>query len=495
MSVGCVMKGLYKKIREWISFKKSFVSEKNGTIFVSRFFGSVEMVVGHCFQSGPYIDRLFRKLLRFIPKDHAPKDVLLLGLGGGGAVREIKRRFPKAHIVAVEYDPVMVEIAQTIYLNPHDLESVEIVVGDARDPLSAFSKKYDVIFVDLFVGSSVSPLLETDLFLKQLVSSLHRDGYLAVNFYKQKKNISVLFDRFFSRWSDVRYASNKMAIYRNFGQGKIGDPVPDRFVDRQQSRIYLDVETIDDKDMEVIGEAGCLGLRSKHRWYSIDTYCSAKEPKPNVVSKARLVIWKPIEQIQKHGWMKNWFDDVSEQRGIGIITEQNKETYWKEWSSHARRHREKWLREEKYEIVPVQIEEFSEAFHASKKIEWLTRTGFIRVLKFRLKRHPENVRLFAARDKQTQEIIAGLAVIQYPDIRQSIHTVSFIHDKARHTSVGVGLIHHWYEQGIKEGIRYFNFGLVWKKGNPRAWKGYSIFKKQFNLYLVCYPKAVVKFFW
>lgn len=485
-----------KKIGQRFYFKTSFSSEKNGIIFVSRFFGSVELVVGNCFQSGPYIDRLFRKLLRYIPLVHAPKDILLLGLGGGGAVREIKKRFPKARIVAMEYDPVMVEIARTIYLHAQELNSVEILVGDARELLAASSKKYDVIFVDLFVGSSVSPLLETDLFVKQLASSLGRDGYLAVNFYKQKNTISLMFDTVFSRWNDVRYASNAMAIYRHFGQGKIGDPVPAGFVDRQQSRTFLDVEIRDENEKELIGEAWCFGVRSKHKWFSVDSYCSTNEPNWNTPPRPRLIFWKPIEQIQtKRGWMTNWFDDTHDQRGIGVITDENRETYWKEWSSHAKRHREKWLKQDRFEITPVTLEEFSQAFHASKKIDWLTRTGFIRVLTFRHKRHPQNLRLYGVREKQTRLIVAGLAIVQYPDIRQSIHTVSFIHDHVRQTSIGVGLIHHWYEQGIQDGMRYFNFGLVWKKGNPRAWKGYSVFKKQFNLYLICYPKAVWKFLW
>ncbi len=476
--------------------EKTFHSEKNGDILVRRFFGSVELVVGNCFQSGPYMEHLFRKLLRAIPVSYAPKRILLLGLGGGSAVREIARRFPKAHIVAMEYDPVMVEIARTEYLKPNELERTEILVGDAKDQLATPQKPYDLILLDIFRGSSASPLLETPEFIQLLASRLCTDGYLAVNFYKQKESLSVFFERAFSPWKDVRYSLNRMVLYRHFGQGKIGDRLPDGFLDKHQSRIFQTVEAMDDTKKEVIGEDGSVGMRTDYGLFCVDTYVSATEPVLQPCVRPRYVIWRPTEHQKKvDGWKALWFDEAQDQRGVGIVTEENKQAYWKSWSPHAQRHREKWVKEDRYEIAPVTFEEFSNAFHASKKIEWLTRTGFLRVLKFRLDRHPDDVRLYGAREIASQELIAGLAVVQYPDIRQSFHTVSFLHDKAKHTSVGVGLIHHWYERGIEEGIRSFNFGLVWRKGNPRAWKGYSAFKKQFDLHLVLYPKALWKFFW
>ncbi len=215
-----------KKVWGSVFFVRAFDSQKNGRIFVSRVFGPINVEVGGCFQSGRYIDRLFHKLLRFIPCDHPVKEVLLLGLGGGGAVREVKKRFAGAVVTAVEYDPVMIEIAKTLYLKPKDQISLQMILGDAAEAVFKMQKKFDVIIVDLFLGQTLSPLLQTDAFAQSLTGCLKKDGYLAVNFFRQKNSAAPVFDRFFSHWHDCRYLINELAIYRHFGEGHVGDPVP-----------------------------------------------------------------------------------------------------------------------------------------------------------------------------------------------------------------------------------------------------------------------------
>lgn len=484
-----------KKMLQWCYSRTERHSEKNGTILIHHFFGSIEICVGGCYQSGPYIDRLFKTVLKRIPRSHPVKQVLLLGLGGGGAIRELHKRFPHAKITAIEYDPVMVDIAEHVYLHAKDLTSTEIILADARDVLPGWNKTFDLILVDLFIGKSVSPLIETDVFLERLAPCLKSDGYLAVNFFLQKKTVSPVFDRFFSRWYNVRYEGNQMAVYRPFGLGNPRDPVPNGFLDKFQSRTWLQTEIDSSETKSIIGNSECLGFRTRFGILSQDYYYSDQEPIIDPLPRFRLVHWQSYTQKRNAGWLLNWLSDHEYQHGIGVITEQNRQSYAQEWSAHARRHRERWLRDDRFEIVETDLETFAHAYHASKQLDWLTRTGFVRVLAFHLKRHPQDVHLFSARDKSTHAIIAGLAVIHYGDIAQTCHTVSFIRDDARHTSVGVGLIDRWYRDGIQEGMRFFNFGLVWKKGDPNAWKGYSVFKRQFHLYLLRYPRACIKIIW
>lgn len=483
---------LKKKKQRWY-FKHRIISEKNGEICIRKFFGFVEIMVGGYYQSGPYIDRLFRKFLKVIPKKHPVKQVLLLGLGGGSAIRELKKRFPKAYVTAVEYDPIMVDLAKTLYLKPNDLASVEIILGNAKEVVRTIQKKFDLILSDLFIGMHVSQVTATHEFISLLSQRLEQDGYLGVNFFREKKTLGPIFDQHFSRWNDVTYAYNSMVMYRNFGQGNIGDPVPKEFSDRRQSRTYLEADTQGTDRKKIVGTCGCFGISSRYGRFVVEDYCSDQEPACDKGEKRTLINWQSYTKRDQSGWVINHLVGADFQRGFGIIDEQNLNSYWKSWSSHAKRHRTLWLRQDIYEMVRVDLDVFTVAYHASKKLDWLTRTGMVRVLAYHLNRHPSDVKCYVAREKSTQNIIAGLAVIDYSDIAQSCHTVSFFREDVRHTSVGVGLIDHWYACGIKEGIRFFNFGLVWKKGDPRAWKGYSQFKRQFDLYLLQYPKSFIKF--
>jgi len=484
---------LIKKFVRPLFFSQKFDSDKNGTILVSRFFGSTDVMVGGCFQSGRYINRLFHKMLKFIPSEHPVKEVLLLGLGGGSAIQEVKKRFHSAIITAVEYDPVMIEIAKTIYLKQKDQISLQIIVGDAQEVVSQMNKKFDLVIVDLFFGRIVPPMFSTDEFVQSLSNLLKKDGYLAMNFFLQKKTIAPVFDRFFSRFKDCEYSTNEMAIYRHFGEGFVGDPMPHGYIDKQQSKIHLGMKFSMNSKKEIVGLQGCLGARYKMFSLFIEDYTSDIEPVIDPFPHPRLVNWQPLTTSQKNGWHRNFTSSRNHQYGIGIITEENKDRYFKQWSSHAQRHREKWLRDERYKIVDVTLDEFVQAYHASKKIGWLMRNMFARFLKDYWTQQRNNLRLFGARDMQTNEIVAGLAVVEFQDIAQSFHTVSFIHDKARKSSIGVGLIEHWYASGIEKGIRFFNFGIVWREGDPKSYKGYSKFKRQFNLHLMIYPEPLFKF--
>ena len=79
----------------------------------------------------------------------APTSVLLLGLGGGTVVRQLRHFCPAAHIVGVEIDDGVVELAQKhMHLNE---AAVDVVIGDAYDFLAVGDQGFDVIIDDLFL--------------------------------------------------------------------------------------------------------------------------------------------------------------------------------------------------------------------------------------------------------------------------------------------------------------------------------------------------------
>ena len=81
--------------------------------------------------------------------------VLLLGLGAGSVVHILRRELGiMAPIVAVDDDPVMVQIAREHFSLGHHA-GVEVVIDDAFDALQRITGPFDLIVVDLFTEMDV----------------------------------------------------------------------------------------------------------------------------------------------------------------------------------------------------------------------------------------------------------------------------------------------------------------------------------------------------
>ena len=106
--------------------------------------------------------------------------------------------------------------------------------------------------------------------------------------------------------------------------------------------------------------------------------------------------------------------------------------------------------------------------------------------------HGERLRLIGAREKATGRLLAGLAVLDLPNSKQSVHVAAFFHRDASRTGASYGLIDEWFRRSIAQNLHALHFGLVWYPGDPGSWKGYSAFKRQFDLTCVVYPNALVK---
>ncbi|MBT3193679.1 MAG: fused MFS/spermidine synthase [Verrucomicrobia bacterium] len=81
-----------------------------------------------------------------------PRSLLMLGLGGGTAIRQLRHFVPSMRITAVEIDPSMVDLARR-YMQLDEL-NVEVVVDDAYDYITACTKKFDAVVDDVYMGGA-----------------------------------------------------------------------------------------------------------------------------------------------------------------------------------------------------------------------------------------------------------------------------------------------------------------------------------------------------
>jgi len=109
-----------------------------------------------------------------------PKNVLMIGLGGGGFNQFFEKAFPGATLETAELDPKIFALAQK-YLGFKPSAHDRVVVLDGRMFLRHSKGTYDWIILDAFRGGFVPPHLKTVEFYKLVQSHLSSDGLFVAN--------------------------------------------------------------------------------------------------------------------------------------------------------------------------------------------------------------------------------------------------------------------------------------------------------------------------
>jgi len=107
-----------------------------------------------------------------------PKDILIIGLGGGSLLKYIYKVFPNINIDVIELIPDVVSVAKKYFNIPI---TNNIMTGDAVDILNSYNKKYDLIMVDTFSSSGIPAKLKTEAFYKQIKLHLKDEGWVVAN--------------------------------------------------------------------------------------------------------------------------------------------------------------------------------------------------------------------------------------------------------------------------------------------------------------------------
>jgi hypothetical protein len=283
------------------------------------------------------------------------------------------------------------------------------------------------------------------------------------------------------------FAENEAELYGNINAHR---PIPTEYTHYRTSKEFLDREERAKKNYFTIGEKGKYGQHWKIGPWHLENYYGDNEPMLDKEGPFRMVVWQPITLKEKP---KGWF-----RLRVGVAIQRTGFVDLKDgvnpglWTNHAQRHLKKWLKsQDEWEIFEPTLEEFITAYRKSPK-DIILKLMFIDILKKEIKAHKKNVRMFCGRKKETGEIEAGFVALDIPEVKQSLHLISFLHNSAKDSPLGYGLINYWFNSIIEKGFRFADFGIFWKKGDPRSWRGYSRFKSQFGTQFVDYPKPLVR---
>lgn len=109
------------------------------------------------------------------------RSVLVLGMGGGSVIESLRKKFKYTHpIVAVEIDPVIIEIAEKEF-GITAYNDLEVVCVDAAQFLEETEQNFDLIIVDLFIGSHVPERFYGKEFWKDIERHTNEGGKILFN--------------------------------------------------------------------------------------------------------------------------------------------------------------------------------------------------------------------------------------------------------------------------------------------------------------------------
>lgn len=118
----------------------------------------------------------------FLP---APAHIVQLGLGTGALTKFGYRQFPEARVTAIELNPSVIAICQSMFKLPPDDERLSVLEMDALDYVNdpAHRDTIDALQVDLYDATARGPVLDTPEFYRACSDCLRGDGIMTVNLF------------------------------------------------------------------------------------------------------------------------------------------------------------------------------------------------------------------------------------------------------------------------------------------------------------------------
>jgi spermidine synthase len=109
------------------------------------------------------------------------QDILILGFGCGSILHLLEHVYLyDKNIEGIEYDPEIIRLFKEHFAQNYTNEP-ELYAVDALNYLKTLQKRYDIIFIDLFIELDNSPLLSDNKFITYLQDSIHKGGTLVFN--------------------------------------------------------------------------------------------------------------------------------------------------------------------------------------------------------------------------------------------------------------------------------------------------------------------------
>lgn len=124
-----------------------------------------------------------RAMFTFLLFHPNPRDIALIGLGGGSLAKFIHRNLPDARLTALEINAEVVAAARAYFLLPADDERLEVRTGDGAAFVHANPDSQDVLLVDGYDAKRIVEALSSVDFYQACKTMLRPGGVAVLNLW------------------------------------------------------------------------------------------------------------------------------------------------------------------------------------------------------------------------------------------------------------------------------------------------------------------------
>lgn len=113
------------------------------------------------------------------------RHIVQLGLGTAALTKFCYRQFPAARVTAIELNPAVIAVCESMFKLPSNDERLAVMEMDAHDFVTdgANAGSVDVLQVDLYDATARGPVLDTPEFYRACAACLSADGIMTVNLF------------------------------------------------------------------------------------------------------------------------------------------------------------------------------------------------------------------------------------------------------------------------------------------------------------------------
>jgi len=122
----------------------------------------------------------------------SPKDILMIGLGGGTITKYLLHQFNECKIKVIEYRSSVLKVARSHFELPFD-PRLKVKIGCGGEYISSQSKlneeKHDLIVIDAYDHQGMALEVSSENFFDGCRTLLKNDGLLAINLWGTNKEL------------------------------------------------------------------------------------------------------------------------------------------------------------------------------------------------------------------------------------------------------------------------------------------------------------------
>lgn len=133
-----------------------------------------------------------RAMMSFLLFNAQPREVLMVGLGGGSMAKFMHHRMPATRLTVVEIRPEVVSAARSFFSLPPDDPRLCVSVADGARFVPEHPGSADVLLLDGFDNGRQPAALCTQSFYDAAFEALRPGGILVVNFMAFDKKLDAL---------------------------------------------------------------------------------------------------------------------------------------------------------------------------------------------------------------------------------------------------------------------------------------------------------------